>query len=87
MRFRPALPRRALLRALSFLAGAALLPTAGRSEEKLKKEDAKYQTMPKGQQRCEICLQFAPPNRCKLVAGEITPKGWCQYFAARENAR
>lgn len=87
MRFRHAIPRRALLRGLSFLLGGALLPREARSQEKLKKEDAKYQTLPKGQQRCEICLQFQAPNRCKLVAGEITPKGWCQYFAARENAR
>jgi len=87
MRFRNAIPRRGLLRGLFFLLGGALLPRAARSQEKLKKEDAKYQTLPKGQQRCEICLQFRAPNRCKLVAGEITPKGWCQYFAARENAR
>lgn len=55
-------------------------------EDKIKKTDAQYQQQPKGQQRCEICLQFEAPNKCKIVQGPINPKGWCQYFAARENA-
>lgn len=59
------------------------------AQQKVSKADAKYQDHPNfnGAQRCEICLQFDPPNRCKLVEGEISPKGWCQYFAAKENAR
>ena len=39
-----------------------------------------------GQQRCEICLQFEAPSHCKIVRAPVYPKGWCQYFAARENA-
>jgi hypothetical protein len=35
-------------------------------------------------QRCEICLQFQSPARCNLVEGRISPRGWCQFFAARE---
>jgi hypothetical protein len=54
--------------------------------QKISHADAKYQTTPDGQQRCEICLQFEPPDHCKIVQGPITPQGWCQYFAARENA-
>jgi len=54
--------------------------------QKISRADAKYQTTPDGQQRCEICLQFEPPDHCKIVQGPITPHGWCQYFAARENA-
>ena len=48
--------------------------------------EAQYQQQPKGQQRCEICLLFVAPNTCKIVQGPINPKGWCQFFAARENA-
>lgn len=55
-------------------------------EDKIKKADAQYQQQPKGQQRCEICLQFEAPSKCKIVQGPINPKGWCQFFAARENA-
>lgn len=47
---------------------------------------AKYQDHPNGQQRCEICLQFRPPSSCNIVEGTISPTGWCQFFAARENA-
>jgi len=54
--------------------------------DKIKKTEAQYQQQPKGQQRCEICLQFEAPSKCKIVQGPINPKGWCQYFAARENA-
>jgi hypothetical protein len=54
--------------------------------EQVTQKVAKYRAAPNGIQRCEICLQFRPPNRCNLVEGEISPKGWCQYFAAKENA-
>ncbi len=69
--------------------GAAALSRSAAAQEKISKADAKYQDHPNynGAQRCEICLQFNPPNHCKIVDGEISPKGWCQYFAAKENAR
>ncbi|HXZ00931.1 MAG TPA: sigma factor [Stellaceae bacterium] len=54
--------------------------------DKIKQADAHYRHRPNGQQRCEICLQFAPPNRCRIVRGPILPHGWCQFFAARDNA-
>ncbi len=55
--------------------------------EKITHADAHYQLVPKGQQRCEICLQFEPPDHCRIVQSPIYRKGWCQYFAARENAQ
>ena len=84
-------PRRQLLQA----AGAAVAGTAlGRgaaaqasNQDKIPQAEAKYQPQPHGQQRCEICLQFEPPDQCKIVRPPITAKGWCQFFAARENAR
>jgi hypothetical protein len=87
--------RRALLRlaclALSILTvGGDPPPTAADEEikeaDKIKQTDAHYQTHRNGQQRCEICLQFLQPNKCKIVQGPIIPQGWCQFFAARENA-
>jgi hypothetical protein len=78
--------------ALSVLAASgAPLGTAADEEikeaDKIKHTDAHYQTHPNGQQRCEICLQFLPPGQCKIVQRPIVPQGWCQFFAARENAR
>ena len=55
-------------------------------KDKISHAEAQYQQQPKGQQRCEICLQFLPPNKCRIVQAPITPKGWCQFFAAQENA-
>lgn len=54
--------------------------------EKISQADAQYRPTPNGQQRCEICLQFEPPDHCKIVRSPISANGWCQYFAARENA-
>ena len=54
--------------------------------DKIKQTDAHYQRFPKGPQRCQICLQYVPPDQCKIVQGPIFPQGWCQFFAARENA-
>ena len=56
-----------------------------READKIKQTDAHYQRFPTGPQRCQICLQFVSPDRCKIVQGPIIPQGWCQFFAAKEN--
>ncbi len=95
MAFTKLLSRRALIGSASAVVALAAVggspPPAAADEtlpeqDRIKKTDAKYQDQPKGQQRCEICLQFLPPATCKIVQGPVTPHGWCQFFAARENA-
>ena len=87
---RRALLARAGLAVTGLIAGAAPSPTMADEEiseaDKITQADAHYQKSPKGPQRCKICLQFAAPNQCKIVQGPIVPQGWCQFFAARENA-
>ena len=83
--------RRALLEGALVLVGAAVVAPVRAEEalseaEKITHADALYQQLPKGQQRCAICLQFEPPGHCQIVRSPIFPNGWCQYFAARENA-
>jgi hypothetical protein len=86
--------RRGLLEGTLIVAASASVgpaPTARAEAElseaqKITHGDAKYQLMANGQQRCEICLQFEPPDHCKIVRSPISATGWCQYFAARENA-
>jgi len=83
--------RRTVLEAALVLIGGRLVTPARAKEalseaEKIMHTDALYQLLPKGQQRCAICLQFEPPSRCQIVRSPIFPNGWCQYFAARENA-
>ena len=62
-------------------AAALVLPAA--AQQKISQADAKYQTTPKGDQRCDGCVNFQPPNACKFVDGNISPGGWCQLFAAK----
>ncbi len=90
MQFNSWCSRRALLRAA---AGTGIAAAAGASAfralalEQIGKTEALYQDRPKGIQRCEICLHFEPPGSCRLVKGEISPQGWCQFFAGKENAQ
>lgn len=78
--------RRLLLGGMTWgtgLAASVMAAMIAAAQQKVSKADAKYQDQPKGQQRCEICVNFQPPNACKLVDGEIKPTGWCQFFAAK----
>jgi hypothetical protein len=87
--------RRAIIDGALFSLGVAAVGAAAaplRAEDEVKEADkitqaeAHYQNHANGQQRCEICLQFNPPYRCKIVHGPVVGSGWCQFFAARENA-
>ena len=53
------------------------------AQQKATKQQVQYQETPKKGQDCEKCLQFTPPDGCKLVAGKINPKGWCLLFAPK----
>ena len=50
---------------------------------------AKYQDKPHGSQECDTCMQFVPgkassaAGTCKIVAGSISPKGWCMNFTPK----
>jgi hypothetical protein len=63
-------------------AAATVVPPA-EAQEKMSQAVAKYQGTPKGDQRCDGCMLFQPPNACKVVEGEISPSGWCQLFVKK----
>lgn len=52
------------------VAGAAILGKA----------EAAYQDTPKGIYMCLTCSHFAPPDRCRVVEGEVAEEGWCRLF-------
>lgn len=81
------LSRRSAVSLLTSLAGLIGLGDRARAQKKVSQAEAKYQDHPKGEQRCDICINFEPPNQCRFVVGPISRQGWCQFFAARENAR
>jgi hypothetical protein len=78
--------RRVVLTSTALALGAAAAATAvsqAVAQQKISQADAKYQGTPKGNQHCEGCVNFQPPNACKFVQGDISPSGWCQLFAAK----
>ena len=78
--------RRVVLTGAALALGAAAAATAvsqSAAQQKISQANAKYQSTPKGDQRCDVCVNFQPPNACKFVEGDISPSGWCELFAKK----
>ena len=82
--------RRRLMFEVALLVGAAGVlgvgmapPRASAAQAKLPPKDIGYQNTPKGGQRCDLCVNWLAPASCKLVAGPISPAGWCSLFARK----
>jgi hypothetical protein len=90
---RKQLPRRAVLKGAAVAAGLAGVSLArirvASAAGTVPKAAMKYQDGPKGKQDCSNCLQFIPGNtptamgECKVVAGAISPHGWCLAYTAK----
>ena len=76
--------RRTLLRRLA--GGLAVLAVASQAGDALARKgkrsqsDVAYQDTPKGNQRCEICTAFLPPDQCRTVVGPVGRQGWCNIY-------
>jgi len=44
------------------------------------KAEANYQDHASGLAHCGICRHFASPNVCEVVAGPVSPDGWCRFY-------
>ena len=81
--------RRGLLGGLALagaagVVGASLVSRGARSATaKLPPNEIGYQASPKGNARCESCVNWQAPNACKVVAGPISPTGWCGLFVRK----
>jgi hypothetical protein len=51
---------------------------------KVSQKIVKYQDTPKGEQRCENCVQFEAPSSCKTVDGTVAAQGWCMVYAKKQ---
>jgi hypothetical protein len=51
---------------------------------KVSQKIVKYQDTPKGEQRCENCVQFEAPSTCKTVDGTVAAQGWCMVYAKKQ---
>lgn len=87
------LSRRVALKGLAIVGGMAALPTLTISREALAADDKvpkaamKYQDHPHEGEQCSGCMHYVPPKQgekmgeCTLVAGDISPRGWCMAYA------
>jgi hypothetical protein len=77
--------RRGFLRTgLTILAGTVVAATAARADDsKVEQSVVQYQTSPKDGAMCSTCANFVAPNACKVVAGTISPNGWCVAYAPK----
>jgi hypothetical protein len=78
--------RRTALQAVITMAAMGVVDRASAQQAPAKKvaqNVVQYQTSPKNGQSCNKCVNFVPPNSCKLVAGTISPSGWCLLFAPK----
>ena len=78
--------RRSMMRSGLMLATAGLVAagSARAQDQKIDQKLVQYQEMPKDGAECDKCVNWMPPNACKIVAGDINPKGWCVAFAPKE---
>ena len=71
------------LGAMAGIAGAAA--TARAQDEKIAQNLVQYQDHPKDGNQCDGCVNWVSPNACKIVSGNINPKGWCVAYAPKES--
>jgi hypothetical protein len=72
-----------LLTALAVGSSAISFVTLAAAQSKVDKATAKYQDKPNNGQSCAQCNFFRPPKACQLVEGDVSPSGWCSFFAKK----
>ena len=65
------------------IAGVATTGSSAAAQTKLAQKAAGYQPTPKGSARCDKCSLWVAPASCKMVAGTISPSGWCNLYAGK----
>ena len=79
--------RRGLLRGATLAAGSAALFAASLAPQQavagMTQQAAGYQTTPKDGKKCDGCALFRAPSSCTIVAGTISPDGWCRFYAKK----
>jgi hypothetical protein len=80
--------RRSLLSGATIATGAIVLLAASLETQRaeagnMTQQAAGYQPTPKDGKRCDGCSLFQAPEGCKLVAGTISPAGWCRFWVKK----
>jgi len=78
--------RHFIFETVAWIGAATVAPLAAAQGAKLTKPHARYQDSPRNGDRCGGCRHFLPERKgCKLVAGDISPDGWCMLYAAQQS--
>jgi hypothetical protein len=86
IRFSNRTTRRQVMRAGLAAVGAVVAPST-EAQEKIAQAMVQYQPTPKGGNKCSTCVNFEAPASCKIVAGSISPNGWCIAYAPKEDTK
>lgn len=88
------LTRRSVLKGAAFLATAVvavpiLATRPAQAGSKVSKTAMQYRDHPNAGHECSTCIQFIPGKSatangtCKVVAGSISPHGWCVAYSPK----
>jgi High potential iron-sulfur protein len=86
IRFSNRTTRRQVMRAGLAVVGAVVAPST-EAQEKIAQAMVQYQPTPKDGNKCSTCVNFEAPASCKIVAGSISPNGWCIAYAPKEDTK
>lgn len=78
--------RRQVMRAGLVVFGGVVAASA-EAQEKIAQAQVQYQPTPKDGNKCNTCVNFDAPASCKIVAGSISPNGWCIAYAPKEDTK
>lgn len=67
------------------VAAGAAIAVGARAQDKIAQAQVQYQSTPKDGNKCSTCVNFEAPAACKIVAGTISPEGWCVAYAPKED--
>ncbi len=63
--------------------GGVAAASGAEAQEKIAQAMVQYQPTPKDGNKCSTCVNFEAPASCKIVAGSISPDGWCIAYAPK----
>jgi hypothetical protein len=75
--------RRTTLKLIGTAVPFVALASTSAQASKMSQKAVRYQDDPKNGKDCAGCKVFEPPHGCKLVEGNISPKGWCMIWQAK----
>lgn len=91
MRHRDSISRREALGGIILLPALAgfIASTQTVADAKVSQSVEHYRNKPNGSQKCSGCRFYQPGHpasangTCSIVAGSISPNGWCQAYVAK----